>query len=342
MPFDPIGAAKSAFSNISAGVNAVSNIASALNNLSDPSKLASAIRSASIPTGGNSFGASAKSVATMASDNSSDWRVKLTLPGMDNSLFNEVYGAGNILQPIRDSGGLVFPYTPTITVTHNASYAEQALTHQNYQFVAYQNSKVNDITINGEFIVQNWNEAKYWIAAVHFLRSVTKMYAGDNAYVGNPPPILKFSGYGDYVFKNVPVVVKNFSVTLNKDCDYISVDVDKPAPGESSGGSNGASNTDKLGAGARLLSGIASASGATSVGQFINIASNLRNAASSLRNGSSTTSSNGGGSSSVAPSHVPTQSTFSVTVMPVYSRTQVREFNLKQFVTGGYKGRGYL
>jgi len=345
MSFDPIGSAKSAFSSISSGVNAVSNaikpiasIASALNNLSDPSKLASAIRSISIPTGGNSFSDSARSIATLASDNSKDWRVRLTLPGMTDANLNEVYGGSEILQPIRDSDGLVFPYTPTITLSHTATYSEQALTHQNYQFLAYTNSKVSDINVNGEFVVQDWVEARYWLAAVHFLRSVTKMYVGDNAYVGNPPPILKFSAYGDYVFKNVPVVVKSFSVTLNKDCDYISVDLSKSAPGESSNGSTAASNTDKIGANARLLSSFVKAAGATTAGQFIDLASRVANKAK-------TVSSNGSDSQnmqSVAASHVPTNSTLSVVLTPIYSRTQVRQFNLKQFVTGGYKGRGYI
>jgi hypothetical protein len=345
MSFDPISAAKSTFGNIAAGVNAVSNVASALNNLSNPGKLASAIRSLNIPKGGNSFGANAKTIPTMASDKSTDWRVRLTLPGMDSASLNEVYGAGTLLQPIRDSGGLIFPYTPTISISHSATYGEQTLTHQNYQFTAYQNSKVSDITVNGEFIVQDWVEAKYWIAALHFLRSVTKMYAGDSPYTGNPPPILKFNGYGDYVFKNVPVVVKSFSVTLNKDCDYISVDVNKPAPGESSGGSNGASKTDKIGAGARLLSGVANAAGFSSVSKFVSVISQgalgatAKAKVTSASGGKNPQSAGGGG---VAPSHVPTNSSISVVLMPVYSRTQVREFNLKTFVTGGYKGQMYL
>lgn len=338
MPFDPISAAKGAFGGIAAGVNAVSNITSALSNLSDPSKLASAIRSINLPAGGKNSGATAKSVATMASDTSNDWRVRLTLPGMDSAKLNEVYGAGDILQPIRDSGGLVFPYTPTISINHSATYAEQTLTHQNYQFIAYQNSKVSDISINAEFVVQDWVEAKYWIAAVHFLRSVTKMYAGESPYTGNPPPILKFNAYGDYVFKNVPVVIKTFNVTLNKDCDYISVDVNKPAPGESSGGSNGASKTDKIGANSRLLSGFAKAAGFNSVGKFLDVVSTGANVAKVL----SSSSGKSPKSNTVAPSHVPTNSTFQLSLTPVYSRTQVREFNLKTFVTGGYNGQLYL
>lgn len=341
MAFDPIGGAKSALGAVASGLNAVSSLGSALSS-GNPSKVLSAIRSINLPKGGVGGGeGTAGANASFVTDASKDWRARLYLPGMDDRI-NEVFSKGQILEPIRESGGLIFPYTPTITISHNVTYGEQSLTHQNYQFVAYQNSKVSDIQINGDFYVQDWNEALYWIAAVHFLRSVTKMYAGENAYVGNPPPILKFSAYGDYVFKNIPVVVKSFSVTLPKEVDYISADIMKQAPGSSnsSGGGVGASKLDKIGATANLLSGIASAAGATNAGKVLNFISNGANVAKAL--------SGGAGDKSVskemliAPSHVPTQSTFSVTVIPVYSRTQVRRFNLEEFVKGGYKGQGYL
>jgi hypothetical protein len=344
MAFDPIAGAKSALGalgNIASGISAVSKLGSALTS-SDPGKLLSAIRSINLPKDGGSGGGAVGANATFVTDASKDWRARLYLPGMDDRI-NEVFSKGQILEPIRESGGLIFPYTPTITINHNVTYGEQSLTHQNYQFIAYQNSKVSDIQINGDFYVQDWNEALYWIAAVHFLRSVTKMYAGENAYVGNPPPILKFSAYGDYVFKNVPVVVKSFSVTLPKEVDYISADIMKQAPGTGGGGGGdggGSSNLDKIGATSKLLSGIASAVGATSAGKVLNFISNGASVAKVL--------SGGAGEASVsremlsAPTHVPTQSQFNVTVTPVYSRTQVRQFNLEEFVKGGYKGQGYL
>jgi hypothetical protein len=360
MAFDPIAGVKSALGvlgNIASGINKVSSLGAALTS-GDSGKVLSAIRSINLPKGGDSSGGGAAGAnATFVTDASQDWRARLYLPGMDDRI-NEVYSKGQILEPIRESKGLIFPYTPTITISHNVTYGEQSLTHQNYQFIAYQNSKVSDIQINGDFYVQDWNEALYWIAAVHFLRSVTKMYAGENIYVGNPPPILKFSAYGDYVFKNVPVVVKSFSVTLPKEVDYISADIMKQAPGGGgSGGGGGAgggggggfggSNLDKIGSNARLLSGIASAVGATTAGQVLNFLSNGASVSKVISGGIGGGADGGGGNTAsrealVAPTHVPTQSQFNVTVTPVYSRTQVRQFNLEEFVKGGYKGQGYL
>ena len=78
--------------------------------------------------------------------------------------------------------------------------------HSNYPFFAYQNSQVDQFSITGDFTVENALEGQYWIAAVHYLRSVSKMAYGNTPNQGSPPPVVRLNGYGDYVFKNVPVV----------------------------------------------------------------------------------------------------------------------------------------
>ena len=45
---------------------------------------------------------------------------------------------------------------------------------------------------------------------------------GDNA--GNPPPVVKLNGYGDFVFNNVSVIIKNFTVDMPADVDYLKTD----------------------------------------------------------------------------------------------------------------------
>jgi hypothetical protein len=145
-----------------------------------------------------------------------DWRVSLSLP-------SGAYQTSRILDPIRNINKFVFPYTPSIQLSHQANYSAMDPVHGNYSFMSYENSKIDKITVSGEFYCEDANEAAYWIAAVHYLRSVTKMYFGatsENA--GAPPPVLKLNGYGDFVFNNVPVVVTNFQVDLPKDVDYIS------------------------------------------------------------------------------------------------------------------------
>lgn len=150
-----------------------------------------------------------------ASAADSDWRVKLSVPTQFNG--------SDLLSPLSTTGGMVFPYTPTIVIGHSASYNQLQPVHTNYPFQIYENSQTDDIMISGEFTVENEEEGRYWVAAVHYLRSVTKMFYGDGDNSGSPPPLVKLNGYGDFVFNNVPCVVVNFTVDLPNNVDYIAV-----------------------------------------------------------------------------------------------------------------------
>jgi hypothetical protein len=60
------------------------------------------------------------------------------------------------------------------------------------------------------------------------------MYFGQGANIGNPPPICTLNGYGDFVYNNVSCVIKSFSVSMEKDVDYLAVRL-KSTPGTKSG-----------------------------------------------------------------------------------------------------------
>ena len=145
-----------------------------------------------------------------------DWRVSLTVPSQ--------IADSPVLAPLIDQteGRMIFPFNPVIFFQQSAKYTTVDLTHTNYPYHAYQNSVVNDITINGEFYVEDEADAAYWIACVHFLRSMTKMFYGNGEYVGNPPLMTRLNGYGKHVLNNIPVVVQNFTVDLPAEVDYIS------------------------------------------------------------------------------------------------------------------------
>ena len=149
-----------------------------------------------------------------------DWRLRLTLPAQSN--LRDVLLSGEITRPLRDSNGIFWPLTPSMIIQHSANYNALGQTHSNYPFQAYQNSQVDQMNIIGEFPVQNSEDAKHWVATVHFLRTITKMFFGGGDYKGNPPPIMHLSGYGDHMFHNVPVVVNTFNVELRAGIDYIS------------------------------------------------------------------------------------------------------------------------
>jgi hypothetical protein len=305
----------SEFGQLGSLQNLGQKIGGALNNLSDPSKLLSQIRSINLPAGGDAIGKIFKSSATFGgSDANSDWRVRLTVPG------NTIFDSSPIFSPLKAAGGLVFPYTPSINIGSSAKYDAITPVHNNYPFQAYQNSTPDQITITAPFLVENSAEAQYWIATVHFLRAVTKMFTGDSTPAGNPPPILSLNGYGEYVFKNVPVVVTNFSVQLDGASDYIST--------------VSANNSGSLGG---LLSNIPALQGAAQKVQSV-----VGMSAGALLSGGG---SSFGGATATPSSHVPTKSQFSITLQPSYSRESVRTFSLNKFVNGDYmtsSGAGYI
>lgn len=125
--------------------------------------------------------------------------------------------------PLRPFGGIIFPYTPTISVDNKADYAQQTPIHSNFQQYFYKNSGVGPIQVSGKFTVQDENEGAMLLATIHLLRSLTKMRFGNDPSAGAPPPICRFDAYGNSMFKNVPVAVSSWKHELPDNVDYITV-----------------------------------------------------------------------------------------------------------------------
>jgi hypothetical protein len=148
-----------------------------------------------------------------------DWRVRLKLAPSATYLYMDT--ANKILAPLKASNGVVFPYMPSIQTSYNADYSESALTHSNYKGYFYNSSYVGDVQITGTFTAQDTREANYLLAVIHFFRSVTKMFYGQDAQRGAPPPLVYIQGLGEYQFNNQPCVVRSFNYSLPNDVDYI-------------------------------------------------------------------------------------------------------------------------
>ena len=148
------------------------------------------------------------------------------LPWLQSALTdtNSIYGSnGNILEPLAQTDGMVFPYTPTIDYQQAVDYSSYDPTHTNQELYAYTKTKAPTISINGKFTSQNSFEAGYSLAAFHFCRVVSKMAFGESQNPGTPPPVLLFSAYGDYMYNDLPVIMTNFSVSWPDDVDYVQV-----------------------------------------------------------------------------------------------------------------------
>lgn len=166
-----------------------------------------------------------------------DRRARLTLsPGSSDILYKDPNN--RLLEPLSGKlpgsvEGVLFPYTPMIQTSYVAEYSSITPTHTNFSYPSYGRSSVSGITVSGQWTANNPNEAKYVLAVFTFLRAATKMFYGDDGQelAGTPPPVLRFSAYGDYMFDRLPVVITALNFDLDADVDYIDVVSESIDPG---------------------------------------------------------------------------------------------------------------
>ena len=265
-----------------------------------------------------------------------DWRVKISLAQNSTYLYNapsnrDGSGGPGILAPLLPTNGVIFPYTPSIETSYSATYAKTELTHSNYKGQFYQNSSVGDIIIRGTFTAQDTREASYLLAVIHFFRSVTKMFYGQDPEAGTPPPLVYLSGLGQYQFNNHPCVVTNFAYNLPSDVDYIRA--------------NGFNNIGLNMSNRRNQSSGPAPGG--SLGAVVAILNRLKN--SGLKPGGKTEVPNSGivkqnvtNQNSINSTYVPTKMEITVTLAPIQTRSQVsQQFSLQNFANGDLLKGGF-
>ena len=251
-------------------------------------------------------------------DNAGDWRVKLRLAPSANYLYKAK--EPGILQALAVTNGVVFPYTPKISTSYTATYNPYDLTHSNVRGYFYQGSHVGEVKINAVFTAQDTSEANYLLAVIHFFRSVTKMFYGqDQQYRGSPPPLVFLQGLGEYQFSNHPCVVSQFDYTLPDDVDYIR------ARSVSVSGTNllqrRARSDNGFGAESTSADRLESA-GLTAGGLYIPPAPPTLGVES--------------------PTYVPTKMEIAITLLPIQTRAQVsQQFSLEKFGNGNLQKGGF-
>ena len=166
---------------------------------------------------------------------SKDWRARIRpKKGGEDWAYGLVDSKGNkqdsILQPLKDRGGIVFPYTPNLYLQASVDYNEAMQHGSNYPFYTYMNSRPPTLPLQGQWTANTLEEAQYLLAVFHFLRTVTKAFYGDASVkagtYGTPPPVLLFEYLGDYGFNKVPVVIRSYNFQLPDGVDYIPVKYD--------------------------------------------------------------------------------------------------------------------
>jgi len=265
--------------------------------------------------------------------NNGDWRVRIALAPGSDYLYNDPSLNGQtpngILWPLKQTAGVIFPYTPKITTSYNASYNRADLTHSNYTNYFYQGSSVGDIGISAKFTAQDSMEAQYLLAVIHFFRSVTRMFYGQDSQRGAPPPLVFLTGFGEFQFQNHPCVVSSFSYDMPDNVDYIrarSLNVNgadmltrqyrpEAVPG------------DPISGAYKRLAALFSGQGVTKGAQSNSSPTALESPpALGLNN----------------PTYVPTSVDLSIRLYPVQSRSQVsQQFSVKKFATGQLISGGF-
>jgi hypothetical protein len=271
--------------------------------------------------------------ATFKQPGNGDWRFRISLAEGANYLYGIVnnstkgdtdLGPG-ILAPLANTGGVIFPYTPSVTSIYQAKYNTYDLVHSNYRGAFYQNSYVSDIQIRGVFTAQDTTEAKYLLAVIHFFRSVTKMFYGQDAQRGAPPPLVFLTGLGDFQYNKHPAVVTQFDYTLPNDVDYIRADnpnnfgtdlLNRRTPTQSTPSGPLGAALNRLG-----LSGLFPGATPTKP-PVVPITNSVTNTARAT--------------------YVPTKIEISLTLMPMQTRDQVSKlFSLKDFANGNLIRGGF-
>ena len=258
-----------------------------------------------------------------------DWRVRLRLsPGADY-LYKAPESQQGILKYLNETDGVVFPYTPNITVSYSANYDQINPTHSNYKVLQYTNSSVDSVSISCDFTAQDTREANYLLAVIHFFRSVTKMFYGQdqNPKPGTPPPLVYLFGLGEFQFNAHPLVVTNFNYALPSDVDYIRAGAVTANPGvsrEPSKPTNPSSTTalDRL------------KQGAAQIGRnFLDsiLPGGESGPPSFTPSGFSAVTPAG----TVEPTYVPTKINLQIQCMPIVSRNDVsNRFSVAEYASG--------
>ena len=267
--------------------------------------------------------------ARVKTPSNGDWRVRISLAPGSDYLYNDastVDGVNSILAPLKGTNGVIFPYTPQIETSYKANYDTVDLTHSNYRGYFYKNSYVDAVNIRGTFTAQDTREASYLLAVIHFFRSVTKMFYGqDPSHRGSPPPLVYLYGLGQYQFNNHPCLVSTFNYSLPNEVDYIRIDpnnyglnmlAQKTPAFTGAGNLLSAIKARLTSAGGIPLGGIFQSPVQSTVTQTVNTTGNA--------------------------TYVPTKMEIGVTLLPVQSRKQVSQlFSLKKFANGNQLKGGF-
>jgi hypothetical protein len=266
-----------------------------------------------------------------------DWRVRLSLAPGAFYLYKDE--SNELLAPLRKTDGIIFPYTPSINVTYGANYQSVAPVHSNYKIFQYENSFVDSVTITCDFTAQDTEEAKYMLAVIHFLRSVTKMFYGQdfNPKPGTPPPLCYLFGLGEFQFNAHPLAITNFTYNLPTDVDYIRAGALTEAAGVSRSGASDSAKPATTSLGTIVQNAVQDRlnQGVAAIGNALGLNLQPGGVSKGYTFGTSNRFNSPVPPGTIEPTYVPTKINISISAIPIVSRYEISsEFSVYDYANG--------
>ena len=141
----------------------------------------------------------------------------------------------NFLQSmLSNTGGIIFPYTPSIDTNYHVNYETTEIPQSNSQYNAYKNSPPPSISVSAKFTANTKEDTAYMLSVIWFLQALTKCDIGNGSVYykkdsigggGLPPPVLYFNAYHQ-LMENIPVVISSFNIKYPDDIDYVNIIID--------------------------------------------------------------------------------------------------------------------
>jgi len=133
---------------------------------------------------------------------------------------------GLLRNALGSSSGLIFPYTPTVSFTHQTNYSPVEVLHSNITYNYYKNSPPPSIGLSAKFTADNRDNALHMLSAIWFLVACSKCDFGEkSSNPGLPPPVLYLNGY-DSLMDNIPVVITSVRYSYPEQKHYVNLVVD--------------------------------------------------------------------------------------------------------------------
>ena len=180
-----------------------------------------------------------------------------------------------------------------------------------------------------EFTAQDTVEAEYLLACIHFLKSCSKMFYGQDVQRGSPPPLVYLSGLGEYQFNEAPCAITEFNYNLPNDVNYIrarsrhinrddQLQFQKPLASSTTNGNFSALN--------RLKTAVTNA---------------LNGNTEPLQAGAQPFQPSPGNLGSKGATYVPTKMAMTINMIPIISRQAAsQQFSLKEYANGNLIKKG--